>query len=206
MRGWCGQVGKAGNHVLHADLTGLVESTQLGHVARADLTRDAVRLQDRVQRPDRAHESLEVVLVRVGVVEPVASRLLRDGAHTCSGQVGVSFPVEGVACEGELDAACPVLHFAPQWVSGTSGSGGMVSRPAAESTRVAAAQLGAEAGHPEIVGWGHEMTAWFALTQGRFRQAVAASRRGQAIAEGTSVHVQLIAQEAKARRASVSQV
>jgi transcriptional regulator with XRE-family HTH domain len=70
---------------------------------------------------------------------------------------------------------------------------------AAESTRVAAAQLGAEAGHPEIVGWGHEMTAWFALTQGRFRQAVDASRRGQAVAQGTSVQVQLIAQEAKAR-------
>ncbi|GAA2818927.1 hypothetical protein GCM10010522_40880 [Kribbella solani] len=70
---------------------------------------------------------------------------------------------------------------------------------AAESTRVAAAQLGAEAGHPEIVGWGHEMTAWFALTQGRFRQAVEASRRGQAVAQGTSVQVQLLAQEAKAR-------
>jgi transcriptional regulator with XRE-family HTH domain len=70
---------------------------------------------------------------------------------------------------------------------------------AAESTRVAAAQLGSEAHHPEIVGWGHEMTAWFALTQGRFRQAVDASRRGQASAQGTSVQVQLIAQEAKAR-------
>lgn len=70
---------------------------------------------------------------------------------------------------------------------------------AAESTRVAAAQLGTEAGHPEIVGWGHEMTSWFALTQGRFRQAVEASRRGQAVAQGTSVQVQLIAQEAKAR-------
>lgn len=70
---------------------------------------------------------------------------------------------------------------------------------AAESTRVAAAQLGIDAGHPEIVGWGHEMTAWFALTQGRFRQAVDASRRGQAVARSTSVQVQLIAQEAKAR-------
>ncbi|GAA1585246.1 hypothetical protein GCM10009742_33450 [Kribbella karoonensis] len=70
---------------------------------------------------------------------------------------------------------------------------------AAESTRVAAQQLGEEAGHPEIIGWGHEMTAWFALTQGRFPQAVAAARRGQAAAGTSSVHVQLIAQEAKAR-------
>ena len=49
--------------VLHADLAGLVGAAQLGHLARADLTRDAVRLQDRVQCPDRAHEGLEVILV-----------------------------------------------------------------------------------------------------------------------------------------------
>jgi transcriptional regulator with XRE-family HTH domain len=72
-------------------------------------------------------------------------------------------------------------------------------RSAAESTRTAALQLGLEARHPEIAGWGHEMTAWFALTQGRFRQAVEAARRGQAVAQTSSVHVQLIAQEAKAR-------
>ncbi|WP_132147360.1 helix-turn-helix domain-containing protein [Kribbella antiqua] len=72
-------------------------------------------------------------------------------------------------------------------------------RSAAESTRTAALQLGLEAGHPEIAGWGHEMTAWFALTQGRFRQAVEAAQRGQAVAQTSSVHVQLIAQEAKAR-------
>ncbi|WP_460652016.1 helix-turn-helix domain-containing protein [Kribbella endophytica] len=72
-------------------------------------------------------------------------------------------------------------------------------RSAAESTRTAAMQLGLEAGHPEIAGWGHEMTAWFALTQGRYRQAAEAARSGQAVAQGSSVHVQLIAQEAKAR-------
>ncbi|WP_020388549.1 helix-turn-helix domain-containing protein [Kribbella catacumbae] len=72
-------------------------------------------------------------------------------------------------------------------------------RTAAESTRRAAMQLGLEAGHPEIVGWGYEMTAWFALTQGRYRQAVEASQRGQAVAPRSTVHVQLIAQEAKAK-------
>ncbi|TDD45555.1 XRE family transcriptional regulator [Kribbella antibiotica] len=72
-------------------------------------------------------------------------------------------------------------------------------RTAAESTRVAAMQLGLEAGHPEIAGWGYEMTAWFALTQGRFRQAIDAAQRGQAVAQRSSAHVQLIAQEAKAK-------
>lgn len=70
---------------------------------------------------------------------------------------------------------------------------------AAESTRTAAVQLGLEAGHPEIAGWGHEMTAWFALTQGRFRQAVDAAQRGQQVATSSSAHVQLIAQEVKAK-------
>jgi hypothetical protein len=70
---------------------------------------------------------------------------------------------------------------------------------AAESTRVAALQLGIEAGHPEIVGWGHEMAAWFALTQGQFRRAVQASLAGQAAAPNSSVTVQLKAQEAKAK-------
>jgi transcriptional regulator with XRE-family HTH domain len=64
-------------------------------------------------------------------------------------------------------------------------------RSAAESTRTAALQLGVESGHPEIQGWAHEMTAWFALTQGRFDQAIAAARQGQAVAENTSVHVHL---------------
>jgi transcriptional regulator with XRE-family HTH domain len=72
-------------------------------------------------------------------------------------------------------------------------------RPAAESTKTAAMQLGLEAGHSEIAGWGHEMTAWFALTQGRFRQAVEAAQRGQAVAQSSSVRVQLVAQEAKAK-------
>jgi hypothetical protein len=43
------------------------------------------------------------------------------------------------------------------------------------------------------------MNAWFALTQGRFHQAAEAAERGQAVAPGTTVHVQLVAQEAKAK-------
>ncbi|QNE22094.1 helix-turn-helix transcriptional regulator [Kribbella qitaiheensis] len=72
-------------------------------------------------------------------------------------------------------------------------------RAAAESTRTAALQLGAEAGHAEISGWAHEMSAWFALTQGRLLDAIDSAEAGQAVAQQSSVHVQLIAQEAKAR-------
>lgn len=71
-------------------------------------------------------------------------------------------------------------------------------RGAAEATRTAARQLGEEAGHSEIVGWTYEMSAWFALTQGRYTDVITAARTGQAADKGHGVHVQLIAQEAKA--------
>ncbi|MFC0527233.1 helix-turn-helix domain-containing protein [Phytohabitans kaempferiae] len=72
-------------------------------------------------------------------------------------------------------------------------------RAGAEATRTAAAQLGAEAGATEIVGWSFEMSAWFALTQGRYPAVVDAVEGGQAADRGHSVLVQLAAQEAKSR-------
>jgi transcriptional regulator with XRE-family HTH domain len=69
---------------------------------------------------------------------------------------------------------------------------------AAEGTRRAAASLGEEAGHAGIMGWAQEMTCWFALTQGRYRQVIEAAQAGRAIAEHAPVAVQLAAQEAKA--------
>lgn len=71
-------------------------------------------------------------------------------------------------------------------------------RAAAEATRVAARQLGDEAGYGEIVAWSHEMSAWFALTQGRYTQVVEAAEAGQYADSVHSVRVQLLAQEAKA--------
>lgn len=77
-------------------------------------------------------------------------------------------------------------------------SGGHQGRLAAEGTRQAALALGREAGHPPIVGWGHEMQAWFALTRGDIRGVIAASDEGIAAAPHDSVAVQLWAQKAKA--------
>jgi transcriptional regulator with XRE-family HTH domain len=75
----------------------------------------------------------------------------------------------------------------------------MGMRAAAESTRVAARGLGIESGHTEIIGWTHEMSAWFALTQGRYRDVIASAEAGQDAAHDQPVVIQLIAQEAKAR-------
>lgn len=72
-------------------------------------------------------------------------------------------------------------------------------RPAAEATRVAALQLADEGGNNEIAAWAWEMSAWFALTSGRYRETVAAAEAGQAIAGGEhTVGVQLFGQQAKA--------
>jgi transcriptional regulator with XRE-family HTH domain len=72
-------------------------------------------------------------------------------------------------------------------------------RTAAEATRTAARQLGDEAGHGEILGWSYEMSAWFALTQGRYHHVLAAAQAGRAKDSTHSIGVQLFAQEAKAR-------
>jgi transcriptional regulator with XRE-family HTH domain len=71
-------------------------------------------------------------------------------------------------------------------------------RAGAEATRAAAAELGNEAGAAEIVGWTHEMSAWFALTQGQYRKVLDATQSGLAIAGNEGVAVQLVGQQAKA--------
>jgi hypothetical protein len=68
----------------------------------------------------------------------------------------------------------------------------------AEATRRAAAGLGQEAGDGAIMAWAQEMTCWFALTQGRYRQVVEAARAGHDMAPHEAVSVQLAGQEAKA--------
>lgn len=68
----------------------------------------------------------------------------------------------------------------------------------AETTRTAAYQLGREAGHGEIMGWAYEMSAWFALTQGRLRSVPDYADAGLKAAPHASVAIQLAAQAAKA--------
>ncbi|MFJ9244153.1 XRE family transcriptional regulator [Streptomyces sp. NPDC101776] len=71
-------------------------------------------------------------------------------------------------------------------------------RHAAESTRRAALSLASESDNAEVIGWAHEMRAWFSLTTGDYRGVIAASRAGGELASHHSVAVQLAAQEAKA--------
>lgn len=68
----------------------------------------------------------------------------------------------------------------------------------AEATRRMAMELGKESGDPGIVGWAHEMLAWFHLTAGNYRAAIAAAEAGAVAAPSQSVAVQLYGQQAKA--------
>jgi transcriptional regulator with XRE-family HTH domain len=68
----------------------------------------------------------------------------------------------------------------------------------AETARTAAFQLGREAGHGEIVAWSYEMSAWFAITQGRLRSVPDYVEAGINAAPHASVAIQLAAQAAKA--------
>lgn len=68
----------------------------------------------------------------------------------------------------------------------------------AETARTSAFQLGREAGHGEIVAWSFEMSAWFAITQGRLRSIPDYVAAGITAAPHASVAIQLAAQDAKA--------
>ncbi|WP_143254635.1 hypothetical protein [Amycolatopsis azurea] len=69
---------------------------------------------------------------------------------------------------------------------------------AAEATRRMAMELGKEAGDQGIVGWAHEMLAWFHLTAGNYRAVIPAAEAGVLAAPSHSVAVQLYGQQAKA--------
>jgi hypothetical protein len=74
-------------------------------------------------------------------------------------------------------------------------------KTSAEYTRRTARSIAEESGHLEQLGWAYEMEAWYAITQERYLDVIKASRTGQEMTRGTSVHVQLIGQEAKAKAA-----
>jgi tetratricopeptide (TPR) repeat protein len=69
---------------------------------------------------------------------------------------------------------------------------------AAEATRRMAMEVGKESGNLAVVGWAHEMLAWFNLTAGNHRAVISAAEAGALAAPSESVAVQLYGQQAKA--------
>lgn len=140
-------------------------------------------------------ESLEATVIELCCEYPTRdARQLRREAHGWLGEVERQLrqPVG-------LAAHMGLLHSAG-WLALLTGclEYDMGMRAGAEATRVAARQLGAEGGNPEIVGWSYEMAAWFALTQSRHQAVIEAAAAGRAAAPNGSAAVQLAGQEAKA--------
>ncbi len=94
---------------------------------------------------------------------------------------------------GELLSIAAMLALLVGCVEYDSGQ-----QTAAESTRRFALELGTSLDDRNIMGWAHEMSAWFALTSGDLHHAIAASEIGMDAAGHRSVSVQLAAQAAKA--------
>ncbi|MEU8268541.1 hypothetical protein AB0B89_15395 [Sphaerisporangium sp. NPDC049002] len=70
-------------------------------------------------------------------------------------------------------------------------------REEAETSRRAAYEMGHQVGHGELMGWAHEMSAWFALVEGRYEDVVTSARKGQDAAGLSNAMVQLTLQEAR---------
>jgi len=70
-------------------------------------------------------------------------------------------------------------------------------REEAEAARQAAYQWAKQAGHGELMGWSYEMSAWFALCEGRYEELIDYAQMGQQVAGLTNAGVQLTLQEAK---------
>ncbi|MBE1876109.1 XRE family transcriptional regulator [Myceligenerans pegani] len=68
----------------------------------------------------------------------------------------------------------------------------------AEATRRYALDLAHEVDERDVMGWAHEMSAWFALTNGDLHRVIAASEHGIEVAGARGVAAQLAAQAAKA--------
>jgi transcriptional regulator with XRE-family HTH domain len=159
---------------------------------------ETAELLRRVQADDAAPATLEALHATVFelccqyATHPAAD--LRAEAHGWLREVArMLHRPTGLAAHRELLTAAGWLALLVGCVEYDIGM-----RAGAEATRTAARQLGEEAGHSEIVAWSHEMSAWFALTQSRYRGVLTAARAGQTAAPGGSAAVQLAGQEAKA--------
>lgn len=178
----------------------LIASAHLDHASRRDTTPwQTAELLHRIQASDTTPSTLDSL--HATVAELCCEYAYRDAgelrseAHGWLDQVAklLRKPV-GLRQHTELLVAAGWLALLVGCLEYDLGM-----RVAAESTRTAARQLGDESGHHEIVGWTYELSAWFALTQGRYRDVVTLAGAGSRAGSGHTVEVQLLAQEAKAR-------
>ncbi|MEV4159809.1 hypothetical protein [Nonomuraea dietziae] len=164
--------------------------------AEADLY-GTMELAQQLQASDVGNGTLEALaeavdlLCRAYPVVPAAT--LRDRTqkrlaqvnHLLAGRLTLDQHRELLVITGWLTALLGCVHY------------DLGEREEAETARRAAFEMGRQVGHGELMGWAHEMSAWFALVEGRYEDVVTAARMGQAVAGTSSAMVQLTLQEAR---------
>jgi tetratricopeptide (TPR) repeat protein/transcriptional regulator with XRE-family HTH domain len=177
-------------------------------------------------RPVQPRTTDDVLIVRSGMDTHELVQRIRQSSVNDSTLDALNLTVEQLCCDYALGKPSDLIATSREWLSQLTrllderltltqhrdvlDSAGWLTlligcleydsgQPrAAEATRKAALALGTEADNASVMGWAHEMRAWFSLTAGRYREVIAAAQAGQDAAPGRSVAVQLLAQEAKA--------
>ncbi|MFG1963551.1 hypothetical protein [Nonomuraea sp. NPDC049028] len=124
-------------------------------------------------------------VVPAGTLRDRTQKRLAQINHLLAGRLTLDQHRELLVITGWLTALLGCVHY------------DLGEREEAETARRAAFEMGRQVGHGELMGWAHEMSAWFALVEGRYEDVVTAARMGQAIAGTSSAMVQLTLQEAR---------
>jgi len=164
----------------------VVEAMELARLAEAsDVGADALASVERaVERLRGAAASAPP-----GSLLPAVRAQRRYVGTLLDGRLTVAQRRRLLAAAGWLSVVLARLHF-------EAGE-----RDAAEASREAALRLARQAGNAELVAWVLEAGVWWALVDGRFREAVELARAGQDRAPpASSAAVQLALHEAQAWR------
>jgi transcriptional regulator with XRE-family HTH domain len=158
------------------ELARLAEASDVGADALASVERAVQRLRGAGFAPP-------------GSLLPAVRAQRRYVATLLGGRLTVAQRRRLLAAAGWLSVVLARLHF-------EAGE-----RDAAEASREAALRLARQAGNAELVAWALEAGTWWALVDGRFREAVELARAGQDRAPPASAAaVQLALHEAQAWR------
>ncbi|MEU7853031.1 hypothetical protein [Nonomuraea sp. NPDC049141] len=124
-------------------------------------------------------------VVPAGTLRDRTQKRLAQINHLLAGRLTLNQHRELLVITGWLTALLGCVHY------------DLGEREEAETARRTAFEMGRQVGHGELMGWAHEMSAWFALVEGRYEDVVTAARMGQALAGTSSAMVQLTLQEAR---------
>jgi tetratricopeptide (TPR) repeat protein len=172
------------------------------------------------------HDRDEILVVNTGMDTLELLRRVRESAINSSTIDALDITVEQLCCEYSHADARELMKTGKEWLGKMTellnnhltlaqhrdilSRAGMLAllvgcleydvgdARSAEATRRMAMELGKESGDQGIVGWAHEMLAWFHLTSGNYRAVIPAAEAGALAAPSHSVAVQLYGQQAKA--------